>query len=662
MPANLIPLILEGANGKIQLTNESLRIEMYKQKMFTLPPPKWDNSKISKTYDITRNMVTKAELANFLGTRQFHVYFPNAGLGGFINLFISNEQDEQAKEMLKRLTRIETSTSDDSQMQSNVLDAVGHSDPGPILQQGVEHRQANSMIKDISLEIKSTMVWDNKGANALGNLGEYDTAIEKNPQDSEAWRNKGTILHRQGKFDEAIMAYDMAIKINPQDANAWGHKGTVLDDLGKSDQAIKAYDKAIEINPQDADAWSNKGLNLYYQSNYDEAMHAIDMAIRINPQHASAWNNKGGILTGQGKYSEGIEAFDKAIEIDPKNANYWNSKCAALCGQNKYVEALNAVDEAIELDPNFENAQAAKRSILRKLGNFKTEDAITSFSEGVSLHDQGKYNEAIREYDEAIELDPTLAIEVHRAKNLALEMLENSKISTIGEQTPNVIEFDSCPVCKMGRLSVINKKKFLGLVTNHEVICNSCQWKMVDQHVKEFMGVWENQKNIAINTWLADIRRGQGFPIERNPPIMLKKNESSLFTLDNISLSENRSVRTGHYSSSRVRVAKGVSIGGGTFRSQSHEELTEIDNGTLTLTNQRIVFAGKSHSSDIPLKKIISIEPYRDGIVIRKEGRAKAQQFTGTSKSYLNITVDGRIWTIPMDGVIINEIVATLIR
>jgi hypothetical protein len=90
--------------------------------------------------------------------------------------------------------------------------------------------------------------------------------------------------------------------------------------------------------------------------------------------------------------------------------------------------------------------------------------------------------------------------------------------------------------------------------------------------------------------------------------------------------------------------------------------LTEIDRGTLTLTNRRIVFLGGSHSSDILLKKIISIEPYRDGIVIGKEGRARTQTFKGINKTYLNITVESRSFQVPIEGVIFNGMVEALMN
>ena len=90
--------------------------------------------------------------------------------------------------------------------------------------------------------------------NKLGNSpGEAikapDKAIEIDPQNDEAWSNKGNSLHKLGKLSEAIKSFDKAIEINPQNPTPWYNKGNTLNELNEPIEAIKSFDKAVEIDP-----------------------------------------------------------------------------------------------------------------------------------------------------------------------------------------------------------------------------------------------------------------------------------------------------------------------------------------------------------------------------------------------------------------------------
>lgn len=82
----------------------------------------------------------------------------------------------------------------------------------------------------------------------------------------------------------------------------------------------------------------------------------------------------------------------------------------------------------------------------------------------------------------------------------------------------------------------------------------------------------------------------------RDCPVILKRAEEAVLVLPNITLKEPRAVRTsvGGYAGPTIRIAKGISfrLGSGTSRSVSHDEITSIDKGTLTITNKRLIFTG----------------------------------------------------------------------
>ena len=181
------------------------------------------------------------------------------------------------------------------------------------------------------------------------------------------------------------------------------YEGNALYDQGKYNEAIKAYDKAIGLDPKLPVAWFNKGNALCMQDKYDEAVKAYDEALRLDPKYAMALNNKGNALNALGKTAEGDAALAKAKEWR-ETAEDWFDKGNALYGQGKYDEAIKAYDETIGIDPGIPGVWCHKGDALSK---------------------QDKYDEAVKAYDEALRLDPKYAM-ARNNKDIALK--KQSKI------------------------------------------------------------------------------------------------------------------------------------------------------------------------------------------------------------------------------------------
>lgn len=105
--------------------------------------------------------------------------------------------------------------------------------------------------------------------------------------------------------------------------------------------------------------------------------------------------------------------------------------------------------------------------------------------------------------------------------------------------------------------------------------------------------------------------------------ISLHKNEVCYFQT-RIQWYEDRTVTDSiSYSgfSTSVRITKGVSYRVGSYKPyrQVHNELIQIDTGTLFVTNQRIIFMGAKKNSNIKYDNILSIVPHTDGVGIEKQ-------------------------------------------
>jgi hypothetical protein len=162
--------------------------------------------------------------------------------------------------------------------------------------------------------------------------------------------------------------------------------------------------------------------------------------------------------------------------------------------------------------------------------------------------------------------------------------------------------------------------------------------------------------NHDISAWLNAIANNCAQPVlGASPGIVCKKGEIPFLSLNNVTLKEPRAVRVTHggHAGPRIRVAKGISFGMGTFgaKSESHEEIRDIDQGNLLLTNKRLIFSGGKRSTNIQLKKVLSIDSFNDGIALRREGKQKTEYFVGLKNGYFMVKDEqGNTYRYPVSG------------
>ena len=161
------------------------------------------------------------------------------------------------------------------------------------------------------------------------------------------------------------------------------------------------YFEGAEL-PTTFSGWNSMGVALYERGKYEEALQAFNETIRLNPELAAAWSNKGNTLFNLGEYEEAIRAFDEAIRLYPENPVAWSSKGLlnpfsraakvsatwsnkgnTLYYQGKYDGAIRAFDEAIRLYPENTIAWSSKAVVLEAAG--RTSEANVAYAESQRL-------------------------------------------------------------------------------------------------------------------------------------------------------------------------------------------------------------------------------------------------------------------------------------
>jgi hypothetical protein len=139
---------------------------------------------------------------------------------------------------------------------------------------------------------------------------------------------------------------------------------------------------------------------------------------------------------------------------------------------------------------------------------------------------------------------------------------------------------------------------------------------------------------------LRDILNGiipQRISVDGDLPINLQKDEKVVWAFPGADYLEDKTRRqfVGKTQGVSIRIMKGVYYRTGGFKGHAveHTERVHIDTGWMIVTTKNIYFAGKQKSLRIPYKKIVSFEPFSNGVGIMRD--------LATAKPQIFITGDG---------------------
>jgi len=74
-------------------------------------------------------------------------------------------------------------------------------------------------------------------------------AIRLDPQDSDAYYNRGLSYAGLGQYQRSVQDLDVAIRLDPTNATAYNNRGVAHRRLGQYDRAVADYGEAWRHNP-----------------------------------------------------------------------------------------------------------------------------------------------------------------------------------------------------------------------------------------------------------------------------------------------------------------------------------------------------------------------------------------------------------------------------
>jgi len=128
---------------------------------------------------------------------------------------------------------------------------------------------------------------------------ECDQALDRgglSRRDEIATRiNRGVLLNRSGRIDEALADFDYALEQDPELAEAYLNRGNSYYLQRRFDEALADYEASLRYGLGKADiAWYNIGLAHEAKKDPVKAKEAYRTALQINPHFGPALKKIGG--------------------------------------------------------------------------------------------------------------------------------------------------------------------------------------------------------------------------------------------------------------------------------------------------------------------------------------------------------------------------------
>jgi tetratricopeptide (TPR) repeat protein len=164
----------------------------------------------------------------------------------------------------------------------------------------------------------------NERGNLLLKLGrleeaerDYRRAIELSPPYFEVWSNLGQCHRVRGRMEEAITAYDRSLDLKPDQPMVWIVRAQAFEALGRLDEAIGSYSAALDLQPTLWPAFAGRAVLLYEHGAIEQCLADLDRAISLAPEEAETYQNRAVAYSDLGRYQEASRDLQRYLELQP---------------------------------------------------------------------------------------------------------------------------------------------------------------------------------------------------------------------------------------------------------------------------------------------------------------------------------------------------------
>lgn len=230
-------------------------------------------------------------------------------------------------------------------------------------------------------------------------LASYLQVLKDQPERHDVRYKVGVILLLSGKYEAARQEFNRVLQSNPNMVEAREGLGLACLQSKQNSEAIQEFRTTVSQEPQRAKSRYLLGLTYLIADRPREAIPELETAIRLESRNPAPYVTLGQAYLKLNNYSQAAATFKRGLDIVPDNKKLNYQMGMALSKQKRYEEAF---------------------TFFLKGGD----EAQAYNNIGVHYFVEGKYEEAAKCFQKALDLRPVHYQEAKVNLDRALEKLQ----------------------------------------------------------------------------------------------------------------------------------------------------------------------------------------------------------------------------------------------
>src|SRR5215831_5263022 len=216
------------------------------------------------------------------------------------------------------------------------------------------------------------------------NIALWEDAEAKSPGKPRPHFNLGQAYQDAQRLPDAIREYQHALALKPDIYAAYSNIAAIYLDQREFDKGEEMLQKVTTLAPNFTEGFINLAVLYIRRRQPDKAISALNRALEINPESFAAHFNKGEALTQKRDFKLALDSYKEAIHLRPDLPSF-------------RLTLGVAYSNADELD-------MAEKEFVELTSTPVAPEAYRNL--GVVYSREGKMNEAVQSFQQAIQLKP----------------------------------------------------------------------------------------------------------------------------------------------------------------------------------------------------------------------------------------------------------------